>query len=558
MEVDTGSVTSPFGSCEHARAITSSTKMLEYYKKALAWSGARYGAEHSHSKRRKMQAPMCGTCKLSLHRPVMCLECRFIGCWKQEHIQTHLRQSSHTLAVDMVTGIVFCASCNDFRYFETPRMGSENGNDSRLVPGERKRKWQSFQDWQPTSVEKAELQKVGRVPCGGRRGFLNLGATCYLSVVLQCLLHNPLLRNFFLSDKHNSKLCSKSNCMCCELDQLFADVYAADPSYTSESLGETGPALGPVSLLRTTWENSVDIAGYAQQDAHELFIALLNQLHLGSAEATNGSSCACVVHQVFAGQLQSDVKCGKCGHVNPTVDPMLDISLELKDIQNGKGVTLASCLRRFTGQEKLQPKDYVCGQCKTSAIEATKQLSIRKLPPVLCIQLKRFEHKASSSKIDTPVKFPVTINMAPYTTAMIGMEARKESSLKPENLAFYDYELFAVVNHEGQLNSGHYTNFARSQSEWYRFDDEKITHVTLKDCLGSVPYMCFYVKRNLEYGTVPPVPQKPPVAVELPKPATPKVPVTSLASEILHSRSVDPDAEPSTPSSDARSTTSEH
>jgi ubiquitin carboxyl-terminal hydrolase 22/27/51 len=59
-----------------------------------------------------------------------------------------------------------------------------------------------------------------------------------------------------------------------------------------------------------------------------------------------------------------------------------------------------------------------------------------------------------------------------------------------ETLAFYDYELFAVVNHEGQLNTGHYTNFARSQSEvcytrisktysltkylkWYRFDDEK-------------------------------------------------------------------------------------
>jgi len=91
----------------------------------------------------------------------------------------------------------------------------------------------------------------------------------------------------------------------------------------------------------------MDIAGCAQQDAHEIFIALLNQLHLSSAEFTNGTSCACVVHQIFAGQLQSDVMCGKCGHVNPTIDPMLDISLELKDFQNGKAVTLASCLRRF-------------------------------------------------------------------------------------------------------------------------------------------------------------------------------------------------------------------
>jgi ubiquitin carboxyl-terminal hydrolase 22/27/51 len=75
--------------------------------------------------------------------------------------------------------------------------------------------------------------------------------------------------------------------------------------------------------------------------------------------------------------------------------------------------------------------------CAHSSQEATKQLSIKKLPPVLCIQLKvgvapldtvfpltghqRFEHKSSASKIDIPVKFPVIINMAPYTTAAIGM-----------------------------------------------------------------------------------------------------------------------------------------
>jgi hypothetical protein len=29
--------------------------------------------------------------------------------------------------------------------------------------------------------------------------------------------------------------------------------------------------------------------------------------------------------------------------------------------------------------------------------------------------------------------------------------------------ALYDYELFAVVNHEGQIDNGHYTSFARFQ-----------------------------------------------------------------------------------------------
>ncbi|EKM48547.1 uncharacterized protein PHACADRAFT_202684, partial [Phanerochaete carnosa HHB-10118-sp] len=34
---------------------------------------------------------------------------------------------------------------------------------------------------------------------------------------------------------------------------------------------------------------------------------------------------------------------------------------------------------------------------------------------------------------------------------------------------------------------------------WYRYDDDKVTHSTLGACLNSQVYMCFYVKRHLDY-----------------------------------------------------------
>lgn len=43
---------------------------------------------------------------------------------------------------------------------------------------------------------------------------------------------------------------------------------------------------------------------------------------------------------------------------------------------------------RYTRPEKLPAKEYVCSTCGDTEHDSTKQLSILKLPPVLCIQLK--------------------------------------------------------------------------------------------------------------------------------------------------------------------------
>lgn len=35
--------------------------------------------------------------------------------------------------------------------------------------------------------------------------------------------------------------------------------------------------------------------------------------------------------------------------------------------------------------------------------------------------------------------------------------------------------------------------------QWYRFDDDKVSHTSLASVLASNAYMCFYVKRHLDY-----------------------------------------------------------
>lgn len=53
---------------------------------------------------------------------------------------------------------------------------------------------------------------------------MNLGQTCFLNVILQSFVANPLVLDYFLSDKHNHQLCKNKDCTCCEMDKLFAEV----------------------------------------------------------------------------------------------------------------------------------------------------------------------------------------------------------------------------------------------------------------------------------------------------------------------------------------------
>ncbi|KAJ7934429.1 hypothetical protein B0H13DRAFT_2491719 [Mycena leptocephala] len=462
--------------CPHIDAVVAAGDValgpLRKFKEVVAWEVRRLQGVKDSSATRKVSIPTCGTCKLALHRPFVCLHCPYAGCWKSGHVLTHLQESQH----------LFCLLEEQTRF--------------QVAKKHRER----FQSWAPTAQDVTALENALTIPCQGRRGLLNLGQTCFMNVVLQSFVHNPLLRNYFLGDNHNNKQCEiEEDCTCCEMDKLFAALTLA------KIFSDEPTAYGPNNFLVTTWRKSVELSGYQQQDAHEFFISTLNHIHSTSRGSTT-VSCNCIVYSTFAVQMQSDVVCERCGNVTSAVDPMLDISFELKgkagEVMSGDN-TLTGCLKRYTQPEKLDPKQYRCAKCGKTAYEVSKRLSIRKLPPVLSFQFKRFEPKADKSsapKFNTRIRFPATLNMAPFTT-LVMKAAEKENStpIYPGLAAMYEYDLFAVINHEGQINNGHYTNYARFEDEWYRFDDDKVTPASLGSVLASPAYMCFYVKRHLEY-----------------------------------------------------------
>ena len=343
-----------------------------------------------------------------------------------------------------------------------------------------------------------------------------MGSTCFMSVILQSFIHNPLLRNFYLSDGHHTGECTQDNCLSCGMDELFQAFYSQDNT-TSYAASK---------ILSDSWlcqqAAFSELAGYDEHDAHEYFQFLCEELHrttrLNRRNSTNGtngvdnghlatSDCDCIIHQTFYGKFQSTLTCQSCGSVSTSVEPFLDLSLAIERISRRRNSKSASdtgekketalTLQKCLDEEYMQPDSltFSCGSCSMQR-EASKQLSIKNLPNVLSIQFKRFEHHRGlnqTSKISVKVQFPLQINMLPYTNRARTQDVKENFELQRS----CTYDLLSVVVHDGSMNTGHYISYSRVGNQWFRFDDHKITMASESQVLGSEAFLLFYIIRSL-------------------------------------------------------------
>lgn len=311
-----------------------------------------------------------------------------------------------------------------------------------------------------------------------------------------------------------------------------------DTIYSAAFSGDHSP-YSPARFLYSWWQHAANLAGYEQQDAHEFFISAVDGIHANLAnpcvpernKSAGDGDCDCIAHRVFSGLLRSDVTCTVCGFSSTTYDPCIDISLDLEpapgaskvqpyvNLSNGAqvatsmglGTSLYGCLDRYTRSERLGSSEkFYCQNCKVPQ-ESVKQMSIRKMPLVLCLHIKRFEHSSMcnmSRKIDRYVQFPFFLDMAPYLSSSIVRSRHgnrllfidgEEADSAAACMSPAEFELFAVVTHSGKLDSGHYITYLRLGGLWYRCDDSWVSKVSEDVVRASQVYMLYYVQKTFSY-----------------------------------------------------------
>jgi ubiquitin C-terminal hydrolase len=336
------------------------------------------------------------------------------------------------------------------------------------------------------------------------RGLYNLGHTCFMNAILQVCLHIPYFQEFFLSNLHSHYTqCSlrriQQYCSICDLEDIFRQFWTI--SLKSENSTNQRKPIAPVKQLHSMWSANRELASYGQHDAHEFFIALMNQLHV-HLQGTP-SDCTCMIHEIFCGYLESNVTCLRCGSASSIIDPFIDLSLDMTPTSNDQqSINLMDKILKFIQPEKLGiGSGYVCSNCSQESEGCIKQLCMHLLPPILCFHMKRFEQHVPNSngfrKIDSRLIFPHQMDMSAYVSSSLSVSMDDNLQNFTDTKSPMIYELFAVVIHQGiSIESGHYISYVLADPTkrlWYKMEDAWITQSSISTVLHTNPYMLFYI-----------------------------------------------------------------
>ncbi|XP_062037001.1 ubiquitin carboxyl-terminal hydrolase 31 isoform X1 [Lepus europaeus] len=170
--------------------------------------------------------------------------------------------------------------------------------------------------------------------------------------------------------------------------------------------------------------------------------------------------------------------------------------------------TLSQCFQLYTKEERLAPDDaWRCPHCKQLQ-QGSITLSLWTLPDVLIIHLKRFRQEGDRRmKLQNMVKFPLTgLDMTPHVVKRSQSSWSLPSHWSPWRRPYglgrdpedYIYDLYAVCNHHGTMQGGHYTAYCKNSVDglWYCFDDSDVQQLSEDEVCTQTAYILFYQRRT--------------------------------------------------------------
>ncbi|PTU20180.1 hypothetical protein P175DRAFT_0481218 [Aspergillus ochraceoroseus IBT 24754] len=380
----------------------------------------------------------CSMCDLK-ENLWLCLECGNIGCGRSQfggiggnsHALAHYDLASHAIAVKLGSitadgsADIYCYKCNEERtdpnlathlaHWGINLAGREKTEKSLMeMQVEQNLKW----DFSMTSEDGHELPPIFGP---GLTGLSNLGNSCYLSSVVQCLFDIPdFQQRYYLPGDEPPFSEFPAADLETQLRKLADGTLSGRYSRPDENaVAATDKTrvphqkgLAPAMFKYLIGRDHAEFSTMRQQDAFEFLLHVFKHINLSrhAAGATNPV-------ESFRFCMEQRLQCLQCKKVRYKTDEQDNISMPvpahrlagssgLSPLGPFAPVTLFDCLDAFTAEETV---DLRCPSCDSQE-KFSKRSSFKTLPAHLVVNARRFE---LINWVPTKLDIPVEVNDDP-------------------------------------------------------------------------------------------------------------------------------------------------
>ncbi|KAI9265155.1 hypothetical protein BDA99DRAFT_559227 [Phascolomyces articulosus] len=331
-------------------------------------------------------------------------------------------------------------------------------------------------------------------------GLKNQGATCYMNSLFQSLYCTNYFRKAVYQIPTDQD--DPTGSIALAMQRLFYNLQCRDTFVDT------------IEVTKSFGWNSSD--AFMQHDVQEFNRILQDTLETKMKANIRNTPADGAIKKLFKGRMKSYIKCINVDCESARAEDYYDIQLNVKGCKN-----LEESFVDYVAEEMMD------GENKYSAEghglqDAKKGVIFESFPPVLHLQLKRFEYDVFRDnmvkQINDRHEFPLEIDLKHYL----------DTNAVDQGVS-HKYILYGVLVHTGDLTGGHYFAFVKptKQQKWLKFDDDRVVPATLKEVLednyGGEPlnvmghrgykrstnaYMLVYIRESMQDEILADVSQK--------------------------------------------------
>ncbi|CAH8348830.1 unnamed protein product [Eruca vesicaria subsp. sativa] len=278
-------------------------------------------------------------------------------------------------------------------------------------------------------------------------GLKNQGATCYMNSLLETLYHIPYFRKA-VYHMPTTETDAPTASIPLALQSLFYKLQYNDTSVATKELTK--------SFGWDTYDS------FMQHDVQELNRVLCEKLE----DKMKGTVVEGTIQKLFEGHQMNYIECINVDYKSTRKESFYDLQLDVKGCKD-----VYASFDKYVEVERLEGDNKYHAEGHDLQ-DAKKGVLFIDFPPVLQLQLKRFEYdfmRDAMVKINDRYEFPLQLDLDRENGKYLSPDADKSI----RNL----YTLHSVLVHSGGVNGGHYYAYIRPtlSDQWYKFDDERVT-----------------------------------------------------------------------------------